>query len=217
MDNLIYPRSPRETMDGWHYLPRYIDKIRLHLAGKLHSDYQDNLGKAFDALWLKAAGLTSAELDWINRHSSLSLSELQRSFENEPGFRSLSAAAQQESLDRLAQLYNSRHGQGLDLTFAKPDSQIVSADIVVRGYPPTAHVIPATPSAPSEVSETFHLTAASGKPLLHSSIWTAHMTMVNSVELTRLVYADGTAWQPSAPRQCETSPSLFVLVNSAAR
>jgi hypothetical protein len=160
---------------------------------------------------------TSAELDWINRHSSLSLSELQRSFENEPGFRSLSAAAQQESLDRLAQLYNSRHGQGLDLTFAKPDSQIVSADIVVRGYPPTAHVIPATPSAPSEVSETFHLTAASGKPLLHSSIWTAHMTMVNSVELTRLVYADGTAWQPSAPRQCETSPSLFVLVNSAVR
>ena len=34
MSEIIYPRSPRETMDGWHYLPRYIDKIRLHLAGK---------------------------------------------------------------------------------------------------------------------------------------------------------------------------------------
>lgn len=58
MSELIYPRSPRETMDGWMYLPRYVDKIRLHLAGKLHSDYQANFGKGFDAMWLKAAGLT---------------------------------------------------------------------------------------------------------------------------------------------------------------
>jgi hypothetical protein len=58
MSELIYPRSPRETMDGWSYLPRYIDKIRLHLAGKLHSDYTDNLGKGFDGMWLKTAGLT---------------------------------------------------------------------------------------------------------------------------------------------------------------
>lgn len=57
MNDIIYPRSPRETMDGWSYLPRYIDKIRLHLAGKLHPDYQENLGKGFDALWLKHAGI----------------------------------------------------------------------------------------------------------------------------------------------------------------
>lgn len=58
MSDIIYPRSPRETMCGWIYLPRYIDKIRLHLAGKLHADYQSNLGKGFDGAWLKAAGLT---------------------------------------------------------------------------------------------------------------------------------------------------------------
>src|SRR6266850_902130 len=58
MNEIIYPRSPREAMDGWSYLPRYIDKIRLHLAGELHADYQENLGKAFDGFWLKAAGLT---------------------------------------------------------------------------------------------------------------------------------------------------------------
>jgi len=58
MSDLVYPRSPRETMCGWTHLPRYIDKIRLHLAGKLHPDYQPNLGKGFDERWLKAAGLT---------------------------------------------------------------------------------------------------------------------------------------------------------------
>ena len=61
MADLIYPRSPRETMCGWTHLPRYIDKIRLHLAGKLHPDYQPNLGKGFDERWLKAAGLTQEQ------------------------------------------------------------------------------------------------------------------------------------------------------------
>ena len=56
-NQIIYPRSPRETMCGWMHLPRYIDKIRLHLAGKLHPDYQPNFGKGFDGRWLEAAGL----------------------------------------------------------------------------------------------------------------------------------------------------------------
>jgi len=82
MNNPIYPRSPRETMDGWTYLPRYIDKIRLHLAGRLHPDYQPNFGKGFDGLWLKAAGVTHEQMievvknsitdgqvcDWVRQH-----------------------------------------------------------------------------------------------------------------------------------------------------
>jgi hypothetical protein len=69
MSEIIYPRSPRETMDGWSYLPRYIDKIRLHLAGKLHADYQENLGKAFDGVWLKAAGLTHEQFVAVVKNS----------------------------------------------------------------------------------------------------------------------------------------------------
>jgi hypothetical protein len=82
MSNIIYPRSPRETMEGWPHLPRYVDKIRLHLAGKLHSDYQNNFGKGFDGGWLKAAGVTHEQMiavvkntvsdgevcDWVCRH-----------------------------------------------------------------------------------------------------------------------------------------------------
>jgi hypothetical protein len=62
MSNLIYPRSPRETMDGWSYLPRYLDKIRLHLADKLHADYQENFGEGFDGMWLKYAGVTHEQM-----------------------------------------------------------------------------------------------------------------------------------------------------------
>jgi len=69
MSELIYPRSPRETMDGWSYLPRYIDKIRLHLAGKLHSDYQENFGKGFDGFWLKAAGVTHEQMIGVVKNS----------------------------------------------------------------------------------------------------------------------------------------------------
>ncbi len=69
MSDIIYPRSPREIMDGWHYLPRYVDKIRLHLAGKLHADYQENLGKAFDGFWLKAAGVTHEQFVEVVKNS----------------------------------------------------------------------------------------------------------------------------------------------------
>jgi hypothetical protein len=82
MSNVIYPRGPRETMCGWMHLPRYIDKIRLHLAGQLHPDYQPNLGRGFDGAWLKAAGLTHDQFvevvrgsitdgqvaDWVLKH-----------------------------------------------------------------------------------------------------------------------------------------------------
>jgi hypothetical protein len=82
MSDRTFPRSPRETMCGWMHLPRYIDKVRLHLAGKLHSDYQGNLGKGFDGAWLKAAGVTHEQMvevvknsitdgevcDWVRQH-----------------------------------------------------------------------------------------------------------------------------------------------------
>jgi hypothetical protein len=88
-EQIIYPRSPRETMDGWMHLPRYVDKIRLHLAGKLHSDYQENLGKAFDGFWLKAAGVTHEQMlsvvknsitdgqvyDWVRQNAKKSPAE----------------------------------------------------------------------------------------------------------------------------------------------
>lgn len=48
-------------MSGWMHLPRYVDKIRLHLAGKLPADYQANFGKGFDGRWLEAAGLKHEE------------------------------------------------------------------------------------------------------------------------------------------------------------
>lgn len=69
MSELIYPRSPRETMDGWMYLPRCVDKVRLHLAGKLHSDYQNNFGKGFDGMWLAAAGVTHEQLIAVVKES----------------------------------------------------------------------------------------------------------------------------------------------------
>jgi hypothetical protein len=89
MSSIIYPRSPRETMDGWSYLPRYIDKIRLHLAGKLHADYQENLGKGFDGMWLKCASVTHEQMidvvkksitdgevcDWVRRNAKKSPAE----------------------------------------------------------------------------------------------------------------------------------------------
>jgi hypothetical protein len=56
-------------MAGWNYLPRFVDKIRLHLAGKLAPDYQENFTKAFDGAWLKAAGLTAEQFIDVVKNS----------------------------------------------------------------------------------------------------------------------------------------------------
>jgi hypothetical protein len=69
MSEIIYPRSPRELMCGWVYLPRFVDKIRLHLAGKLHSDYTENFTKGFDGTWLKAAGVTAEQMIEVVKNS----------------------------------------------------------------------------------------------------------------------------------------------------
>ena len=69
MSEIIYPRSPRETMCGWTYLPRFVDKIRLHLAGKLHADYQPNFCKGFDGVWLEMAGVEAKEFIEVVRNS----------------------------------------------------------------------------------------------------------------------------------------------------
>ena len=62
MSTPIYPRSPRETMAGWIYLPRLIDKIRLNLAGQLHEDYQPNfIQRGFDAKWFETTGVDPDE------------------------------------------------------------------------------------------------------------------------------------------------------------
>ena len=86
---LIFPRSGRETMAGWVHLPRFIDKIRLTLAGRLPADYQENYTKGFDGEWLNAAGLkaeafievvrgtiTDGEVcDWVNLNVKKSAAE----------------------------------------------------------------------------------------------------------------------------------------------
>ena len=56
-------------MCGWMHLPRFIDKIRLHLAGKLHPDYQANFCKGFDSLWLERAGVQAPEFIEVVRNS----------------------------------------------------------------------------------------------------------------------------------------------------
>ena len=41
-------RSPADMVGGLVYFGRMIDKIRLHNAGKLPADFQENLGGGFD-------------------------------------------------------------------------------------------------------------------------------------------------------------------------
>ena len=112
MANPIFPRSPREVMGGWMHLPRYLDKIRLHIAGKLPADYQNNFGKGFDGLWLEAAGLKHEDFvalvrgtvcdgevcDWVLKNVKRTETEKKAHRESMLNYPSPSDAAMQERL-----------------------------------------------------------------------------------------------------------------------
>jgi hypothetical protein len=44
MSERKFPKSPKEMTKGLLYFPRMLDKIRLHLRGELHNEYQQNFG-----------------------------------------------------------------------------------------------------------------------------------------------------------------------------
>jgi len=59
------PRSPRDTVRGIVYIPRMLEKIRLHAAGELPADYQENLGGGFDGRACAFLGVPYEE--WVAR------------------------------------------------------------------------------------------------------------------------------------------------------
>jgi hypothetical protein len=50
-------RSPHVKTGGIVYFARMLDKIRLHAAGTLPADYQENLGGGFDGFCCKFLGV----------------------------------------------------------------------------------------------------------------------------------------------------------------
>jgi gluconokinase len=76
------PVSAYQKLGGFYFLPRTLDKIRLHARGELHPDHHEFLGRAYDGRLchhlginyedLKArvlAGGTDDEIfDWILAH-----------------------------------------------------------------------------------------------------------------------------------------------------
>jgi gluconokinase len=55
-------RSPREQVGPFVYFGRMLDKIRLHGAGELPTDYIANLGEGFDKTCVDFLGIKYADL-----------------------------------------------------------------------------------------------------------------------------------------------------------
>jgi gluconokinase len=65
--------SPYDAVSGFVYFPRLVSKVRLHAAGRLHADFVNNLGKAFDDRCCQYLGVGYAELrDWLLAHPGAS-------------------------------------------------------------------------------------------------------------------------------------------------
>ena len=76
MPNVPGLRSPYDTVSGFVYFPRMLDKIKLHADGKLPADFINNLGKAFDDRCCQYLGVSYEELkNWVLANSQASHEE----------------------------------------------------------------------------------------------------------------------------------------------
>ncbi len=104
---------------------------------------------------------------------------------------------------------------GLDLTFGAGQRQLIEADVTVYGWSRALRIIPA--AYPAETSESFVLNSTNVVPLAQESIWMKRLGVVNSVELTHVVFSDGTAWTHSGNLHCTVMPSKLMLVNGSSQ
>ena len=108
-------------------------------------------------------------------------------------------------------------GQGIQLNFAsRPHSPVVQIDLALHGYSGGVMVPLLSAGSTKEVVEEFHLAGTSERPILEQTLWSRRMTAIAWIELTRVVFADGTSWQSTSPRECAFEPSLYVPVNDAS-
>jgi hypothetical protein len=107
-------------------------------------------------------------------------------------------------------------GQGLALHFVNTaERKVVLADITVHGHSGAAVAQPLTIASANrrgELTEDFHLVGSGSEPLREKTLWTEKIEAITWVELTRVVFSDGTSWQRTIPSECRVEPSLFVLV-----
>lgn len=104
---------------------------------------------------------------------------------------------------------------GLDLSFGTGQREVVEADITVYGWSRELRIIPA--AYPPQTSESFVLNGTNAAPLAQEIIWMKRLGVVNSVELTHIVFSDGTTWTHSGDLHCTVVPSKLVLVNGSAQ
>lgn len=104
-------------------------------------------------------------------------------------------------------------GPGLDLGFGT-QRRIVEADITVYGWSNQLRMVPA--AYPPETSESFVLKGTNDAPIMQSLVWMKRLGVVNSVELTRVLFSDGGTWTQSGDMHCTVVPSKLVLVGASA-
>ena len=107
--------------------------------------------------------------------------------------------------------------QALDVSLRTNERKIVEADVTVHGMAFRPRIIGASTNEAEDTPEEFVLRGTPDAPIELSSISLQRLGTVSWVELTRLVYSDGTTWVPVGNTHCTTRPSMLVLVNSSTR
>jgi hypothetical protein len=112
-------------------------------------------------------------------------------------------------------------GQWLHLTVANPQAkQVTNALITVHGFADVPRMTEAAPAAEARADAQRTMTASfSTAPVSGAAgqadgadVWVPGMTAVTSIELKRVIYADGSQWSFAGGGSCRITPDPLMLV-----
>lgn len=116
-------------------------------------------------------------------------------------------------------------GQRLHLTLTSRDSkQITSATVVVRGFGSTPGVSNALATSarrgngPSSETRTIEIAfAAQTAATVGTDILVRGVSASQTIDLVRLIYADGTSWKLAEGQACRITPDPLMLIGAVSR
>jgi hypothetical protein len=143
---------------------------------------------------------------------------------NPPGIQTcpVSLFAQRQSTEEIARVGSPAQdgpAQSLHITVDHQfEPAIKDIEITVHGLKPEARIYPIATASSPEVTKAFQFHSKPESPgLTEFNVSMHHVGALRWVQITAIIFADGSTWHPFNVEQCSVVPSLYMPVDATAQ
>jgi hypothetical protein len=106
--------------------------------------------------------------------------------------------------------------QWLDLTMINfLPHEVVSAQLTAHGFSSKWRVIPVSDATPPDIWKTMDVALdVKGNGRASRELSFGHFSIIRTIDVNSVTYADGSTWHASSPGACSVAPSLIMRISA---